>query len=367
MGNLLNKWPLFLLSFGLWIVLGGLDVLQWYAYVSNSGETFKWLQNLSHTVPYFVLLWLFSPVVYHLYLGSSAFSWKKKILLHLPMSMLFGVLIMILNMAAMTFIRSLYGTPEQQTAEFWEAFTRSVQMAYSFSLNGFTMYWVILLILLAIDFYGQYRNQEVRALELESKLTTTQLRTLKWQLQPHFLFNALNTIAMMVRRKKDEEAVEMISGLSDLLRSTLNRQEAQLITLGEEIELLKKYLHIEQVRFKDKLTMSFHLQPETLSIQVPNLILQPIVENAFKYGISRSLDEAGLSILSTLSDDFLHVSVVNLGPTLPEGWVLEDQQGIGLSNTIARLRQLYDDSFDFQIKNVDDSGVAVEIKIPRKV
>lgn len=218
--------------------------------------------------------------------------------------------------------------------------------------------------LFALDFYKRFRDQQIRAMSLESQLSQAELRTLKRQLQPHFLFNALNTIAMMVRRNKEEEAVDMISALSDLLRSSLKKQSDQMVMLSEEIDLLKKYLKIEQVRFKDKLTLSFHLQPESLSISVPNLLLQPIVENAFKYGVSQRMEEAGISIISNLSDDFLHLSVVNLGPPLPPDWDFEKNKGIGLSNTVARLKQVYGEAYRFSIKSIDDTGVAVEIRIP---
>lgn len=359
-----TKWGLFLLSFGLFLFLFVLDIMQWYAYNTGHGEPFNWAMSLTYTGPYFFWIWILSPLVFFVFRRTQDFSLGKRILLNLPVSIVFGGVILVLNIGLAIVLRQVFEIGEVSPLGFWERIVKSVQSSYSFLFNGFVMYWFIQIALSALDFYKRYRDQQMRAMSLEGQLSQAELRTLKRQLQPHFLFNALNTIAMMVRRNKGEEAVDMISALSDLLRTSLKKQSEQMVPLSEEIDLLKKYLKIEQVRFKDKLTLSFHLQPESLKVPVPNLLLQPILENAFKYGVSQRMDEAGISIISNLSDDFLHLSVVNLGPPLSQDWSLEKNKGIGLSNTLARLEQIYGDKFVFSIKSIDDTGVAVEIKIP---
>ncbi len=361
-----SKAALFLLSFALFGLLFVLDILQWYAYSAGRDEAFDWPMSLSYAGPYFFWIWVLSPGAYLAFRWSQPFSLGKKIAVHFPLSLLFGLLVLSLNLASTILIRQELEIGEVSALGFGERLLKSIQMSYSFLFNGFMIYWFMQIALSALDFYRRYRDQQMRAVALESQLSQAELRTLKRQLQPHFLFNALNTIAMMVRRKKDEEAVDMISALSDLLRSSLKKQSEQMVPLSEEIDLLKKYLQIEQLRFKDKLTLNFQLQAESLKIPVPNLILQPIVENAFKYGVSQRMEEAGISISSSLSDDFLHLLVVNLGPPLPEGWSLEKNKGIGLSNTLARLEQIYGKDFHFSIKSIQDTGVAVEIRIKRK-
>jgi LytS/YehU family sensor histidine kinase len=186
------------------------------------------------------------------------------------------------------------------------------------------------------------------------------------QLQPHFLFNALNTISMMIRRKKDEDAIEIVSGLSDLLRSTLTREGEQFVTLDDELDLLSKYLNIEKVRFKDKLQIHFEIDPECRDILVPNLILQPIVENAFKHGVSKRIEGSELRVEAKMVLNHLHISILNRGPLLPEGWHLNGNKGIGLSNTVSRLQQLYGSESDFNISNFNNIGVRVELYSPVK-
>ena len=226
------------------------------------------------------------------------------------------------------------------------------------------IYGAILLIMITIDLNQKYQAQFINSLELETKLSKSQLSNLKMQLHPHFMFNALNTISMLVRKKNNEQAVDMISGMSDLLRTTLSREETQLVNLKYELELLKKYLDIERLRFKEKLTIDFEINPETLKLQVPNLILQPIVENAFKHGFSENFGNSSITIKSDIKDGKLLLSVLNTGPQLPPGWEISKQDGIGLRNTVSRLETLYGDEATFNIKNTEPKGVLAELQIP---
>jgi LytS/YehU family sensor histidine kinase len=128
--------------------------------------------------------------------------------------------------------------------------------------------------------------------------------------------------------------------------------------------LLEKYLKIEKVRFKDKLQIHFNIAPECREVLVPNMILQPIVENAFKHGVSKRIEGSELHVEAHLVLNHLHISILNKGPILPEHWNLENSKGIGLSNTISRLKQLYGNDGDFNISNYKDMGVKVELYLP---
>lgn len=183
------------------------------------------------------------------------------------------------------------------------------------------------------------------------------------QLNPHFLFNAFNTISMMVRQGKSETAVGMISGLSDMLRHSLVNEPKQFVTLMEEIDLVEKYLLLESERYKDRLTIKWDIEPTMLKLQVPSLILQPIVENAFKHGISKNIGRSVLQISVKKEAQLMVLEVFNTGSYLPINWDITKNKGLGLANTINRLIKLYKKDYKIQISE-RDQGVAVLVKIP---
>lgn len=225
--------------------------------------------------------------------------------------------------------------------------------------------WVMLIIFFIIELYRGYQIKTEEAAQLQTQLANAQLESLRMQLQPHFLFNAHNTVSMLIRTKKYDQATEMISKISDLLRNSLNSQEGQFTILKDELSLLNAYLEIEQIRFEDHLFVKLEMNPSTESIPIPHLLLQPIIENAFKHGISKNLGPSELIVKSKVLEEKLHLTVFNTGPALPENWRLKDQKGIGLSNTINRLSGLYDPgtfSFSLQSKN---GGVIARITLPQ--
>jgi two-component system, LytTR family, sensor kinase len=346
-----------------WVILSAAYLLQNYAYSTNMGRKFMWAEQLSYLIPEHFFSFLLCNGIFWVFIHTRHLKWQTFIKIHFFSAIAYGLTHIILSMSAMAWLRMLFGILKEP---YFEGLLKILSSTYIFAINGFLSYWFWIIGLLAIDFYLKFRHQQLKSLELESRLTRSQLQALKMQLQPHFLFNALNTIAMMVRRQKDEEAVEMISGLSDLLRNTLTNSSEQLVTLAEELKLLKKYLYIEQVRFKDKFRVEYCIQPETLKVEIPNLLLQPIVENAFKYGISKSMNNAHLRIESQLEVKSLIIKVFNTGSFLDDLWKIEENQGVGLNNTLARLQQLYGNRSEFSIHNLDNDteGVEVRIKIP---
>lgn len=224
-------------------------------------------------------------------------------------------------------------------------------------------FWLSLII--ALDYYEKYRDENIKSTSLALELSQSKLEVIQAQLNPHFLFNALNTISMMVRTKNSSKAVSMISALSDLLRLSLNMKTAQIIPLKEELLLVRKYLAIEQERFSDRLTVDIKIDPETESLGVPNLILQPILENAFKYGVSESLDSAYIRIESTLMEDKLVLEISNKGGKISDNWSLESNKGIGLKNVENRLGNLFDE-YEFSLRNSEEEDLVIaSISIPK--
>jgi len=221
-------------------------------------------------------------------------------------------------------------------------------------------YWLLIGLRHAVDYYRKYQDRELKAIQLESKLAQAQLQVLKMQLQPHFLFNTLHAISALVH--KDAEAADrMITRLSEFLRLTLDSAGIQEITLKGELESLDKYLEIEQVRFGDRLTVVRSVEPETLDLLVPNLILQPLVENAVRHSIAPRASGGRIEICARREDGNLTIEVRDDGPGARTGQLRE---GVGLTNTRARLRQLYGGAQALDLGTGPGGGFRVRLSLP---
>ena len=192
---------------------------------------------------------------------------------------------------------------------------------------------------------------------------SARLNALKMQLQPHFLFNTLNAITVLVRQQKGKDAEQMLGHLSDLLRGVLEDVDVQEVSLRRELEYLQLYLAIEQVRFPDRLRVEVSADPATQEASVPQLILQPIVENAIRHGIGRSSSAGRILISASKINGTVELRVQDDGPGLSRRDSSEDE-GIGLANTRARLQQLYGQDARLEIENCDRGGVVVTMNIP---
>lgn len=223
----------------------------------------------------------------------------------------------------------------------------------------------------AVDYYFQYRQRTdeahrlaLRASHLQSELVQAQLTTLSGQLQPHFLFNAFNAIAMLVRQKNNEVAVETISRLSSLLRFAMERADQQEVTLDRELEFTQHYLAVEGVRFHDKLTVTYEVAPETRRAFVPNLLIQPFVGNSIKHAISRRTTPGLVRIVTRRELDRLIIEVTDDGPGESPGPALTQSTGIGLTNTRARLHALYHGDFRLELTPRSEGGMLARIDLP---
>jgi two-component system, LytTR family, sensor kinase len=239
--------------------------------------------------------------------------------------------------------------------------------------QGVMTYWGILGVQYAWGWYRRYEEGrqealrlELRSSELEKQLVQAHLSALRAQLQPHFLFNTLNAIMVLVRQHKGREAEEMLAKLSDLLRSVLEDVETQEVPLSRELEYLQLYLSIEQVRFQDRLRVEIAVDPEMLDSAVPSMALQPIVENAIRHGIGRSLSAGSIVISATGVDGKLAIRIRDDGPGLgPADGV--PTRGIGISNTRARLARLYGDGAQLLVENGENGGAVATMILPRHI
>lgn len=224
--------------------------------------------------------------------------------------------------------------------------------------------WIVAFLIL-LTWYGwrffvQYEEQRTRTAQLQNELISSQLQMLRMQLNPHFLFNAFNTISMMVRTGRLHEATTTLSSIAELFRTSVLKAGSQTTLLREEITFCKQYLDIEAIRFSDRLNISFHLDPTTEHIPVPSMILQPLIENAFKHGLMNQLDENPVLEIKTQLQDKkqLILQVKNTGRLKPEF----NKNSIGLNNVRKRLYLSYNNNARFDLRQ-DGEFVVAQIEI----
>ncbi len=224
---------------------------------------------------------------------------------------------------------------------------------------GVVTYWVVVLLHHTLDYYRRYREKELRVSRMEAQLAQAQLQALRMQLNPHFLFNTLNAVSALMHRDVDK-AETMLARLSDFLRLTLETGGEPEVPLKQEIEFLKRYLEIEQARFADRLQVRIDIPSDTMDAWVPNLILQPLVENAIKHGIAASASAGRIDIVAHRENGVLHLLVSNDGPGLRNGRI--PREGVGLSNTRRRLEQMYGPGCRLELANAS-SGTGVDARV----
>ncbi len=234
---------------------------------------------------------------------------------------------------------------------------------YNGLLTTVLLYATILIVSSVLESRERLAQQQTETARLNEQLSKAQLKALRRQIEPHFLFNTLNAVAGLIREGRNDAAVSMIAGLSDFLRRVLEDSPRQQVPLGEEMEFVQQYLNIQRVRFAERLQISVDVPKDLYPAQVPSLILQPMVENAVKHGIAQRAQGGAIQITAFRSNGTLTLSVYNEGPSLPADWEMT-HSGIGISNVRTRLQSLYGDAFALSMRNRDASGVEVSVSLP---
>jgi len=239
----------------------------------------------------------------------------------------------------------------------------STYMLISSLAPNFLFYWGIVAAAHGLGYYRSSKEKELRASQLEARLAQTRLQLLQMQLHPHFLFNTLNAISELVH-EDPETADRMIAGLSELLREALTVGAVPEVSLAHEIDLLQRYLDIQQARFGDRLRVTIHLDPEVADALVPHLLLQPIVENSIRHGLAHRADAGRIAIDARASGDSVIITVEDDGRGVRDG---DDvQEGVGLGNTRARLQELYGPAQSLDLHKAAGGGAVVTLRIPRR-
>jgi sensor histidine kinase YesM len=289
-------------------------------------------------------------------------NWRQMLPVHLLGTILFISAQMVLTAIAYHFCTDF---PNDENRPFIESLRRLSLADWQLDVS---LYFAILSSVMMRDYSRRFQAEQLKNAELKVKnaelnaaLSASQLSALKMQLHPHFLFNTLNSISTLLH-KDTRAADEMVARLGDFLRLTLENSGEQVVTLGQEMNFINRYLEIESIRFGDRLKLEREVEPETLQARVPNLILQPIVENAVKHGISRQIRPGKISIRARRCGEKLQLEVEDDGPGLQNG--KSGNGGIGLANTRSRLFNLYGENQQIKIANGAAQGLIVKLEIP---
>jgi sensor histidine kinase YesM len=362
------KWSLF---YGFWTALAVLSAGESAMVYEQLGEPIPWVKAFFKSISFAYLWALFSFFI--MYLGRVYRLERQNLRQSLPVHIAASLILPAIHLAIFVLIDQVAISKDIshesiflfQAGENYGILDKYfVYLKINFA-SGVILYWMILGFINALDFYRKYKAQQVKTSQLESRLARSQLQSLKMQLHPHFLFNTLNAISTLIH--KDPEAADrMLSRLSDLLRITLDQGRSQEVDLKEELEFLSRYLEMEQIRFGDRLSINFAIDPEILDAQVPNLLLQPLVENAIRHGISPHAGPGEIEIRGERQNGMIEIQVRDNGSGLSVYQQAHLQEGIGLSNTRERLHQLYGSSHAFDLRNSETGGLIARIALPFK-
>ena len=354
-----SRWVQWILYVVIWTAVG----LFFASYSSLWGRVIykspvTWDYALKTNLSFYYIWACIAPLV--LWLGKR-YRFERgtrtiSLLVHVPSSLILSTFHLVI---AEIVVQSFSPEP----LHLFEAF-RAIQLTFVvyYHINVLT-YWAILGVGYGRQYYRKFRDREIRAAQLEAQLTQAQLQALKMQLHPHFLFNTFNTISSLMHRNVDA-ADGVLARLGDLLRYSLHNVGVQEVTLREELDFLQRYLEIEQTRFEDRLRVKISVDPDVLDFMVPNLILQPLVENAVRYAVATRASGGCIEITAKEVLGQLRLSVVDDGPGLPQGYDLPANEGIGLRTSRERLQQLYGDEQRFTLSNRSPMGLAVTIIMP---
>lgn len=355
-----NRWWLrWCFGFCVWTLLGFSFALSSYLNALQENVHISLKRMISGYLADFYLWGIISPLIFKL---ARRFELRAHLPRNLLLHAMFSVVLSFVVLSAAAPLVWYFGYPNLTRSPTLLALWRNNAFSIYYFHQGLTIYWTTLVVAHALHYYRGLCEGEAKAGQLAARLAQAQLQALKMQIHPHFLFNTLNSIAALLH--KDVEAADrMIARLGDFLRLTLKRSDAQTIDFGQELEFLRCYLDIERTRFEDRLIIDMEVEPQALAVMVPNLILQPIVENAIRHGVARQTISGHITIRAFKQNDRLIMQVEDNGPGLmmnPKATL----SGIGLSNTRARLEQLYGEDCGFEIENSAARGVLVTLEIP---
>src|SRR5262249_14196232 len=361
MGDLKINWRRAALLFGGWTLVSVIfAAISYAAAIGENNKEFGFGSALRLNLVQFYLWAILAPLVFRF---SRRFPIElrplnlRNLLLYFPGLISFAGIHQIIHLAVLWSI----------SPGWRQRFPALIDCYRAYFAFGFYIDLIIaLLIVIAVHallYYQNFRASELAQSSLKTQLAQAQLRALKMQLHPHFLFNTLHSISSLVL-EDPPKANSMIARLGDFLRLTLENSDQQLISLKEETEFLRCYLEIEQVRFRDRLAVTFELAPQTFSAQVPHPLLEPGVENAIRHASAPRATRGHINIEAKRLNGLLRLEVTDNGPGMVPNGDLLGKEGVGLRNVRARLHQIYRAYFRFELLNAKNGGLTFVMEIP---
>ena len=339
-----------------WTVVGLLGTTRSAIFGSFRSENSDWF-DISFYFLSSVWMWaLLTPLLVRLALKIKIHrnNLHKAIPVHLGLGIVIALSHRFIAIWADFSVRKLFGILEPSVGQ---VLSDIKLVILSSSIDSFFTYWIILGLIYGYDYYKKYQENKLKSLKLESELTKSQLNSLKSQLRPHFIFNSMQAISTLMHRDVDL-ADKVMNDLSELLRESFDSINTQKVPLDRELKFINKYIRLQQTRFSDRFQVNWDIKEDTRDLLVPNLILQPLVENAIKHGIEPYKQNAKLFIRAFRENGTLNISVADNG----ENSTFPKQYGVGLSNTKQRLEQLY--GVDHKLIIQANSGFKINIVIP---
>ncbi len=358
------------LSLGVWTALGLAFATSTYGMYAAKGNPLPWNAPLFWSFAEWYLWGALAPIIF--WLARRFPIDRASLARHLPVHVAGFLLVHTLHEVAYVILERAAGMEALPRPALGQAILLFMTKRAAFNT---LVYSAMVTLVHMQELYRRYTERERETLQLETKLARAQLEALKIQLQPHFLFNTLNTISALLHR--DPEAADrVVTRLGDLLRLSLQHSGRQEVMLRQELEFLERYLEIQQTRFRDRLTVHFDADPEALDALVPTLVLQPLVENAVRHAIEPRSAPGRLDVRARRANGRLTLEVADDGPGIVTGSgpgaidaaaIPRSASGIGLANTRARLQQLYGAGHRFSLANAPAGGLVVTLEIPYRV
>src|SRR4051812_18131686 len=343
-------WPA---ALAFWTVLGLLESSS--AWVRTRGTlNLSWPTALKNNMPWWLLWAALMPVAFWLArrFPLTPARWVRHAVAHVVAAL--GVSSAHLLLEGVVYFHSLPAGIYPSQAAVWKQFFDN------FLVLDFVTYWAIVGAWLAIDLHGRYQESALRSARLELGLSEARMHALRSELNPHFFFNALNAVSGLVRKHENDAAVRLLARLGELLAATLDHSRPPEIPLREELQMLDRYLAIERARFGDRLTLRIDHDGAVADALVPTFILQPLVENAIRHGIARQAGQGTVEVRARREGDLLLLVVQDTGAGISPN----PGEGIGLSNTRARLDGLYGGAASLVLENLETGGACVRIRLP---
>lgn len=338
---------------GVWTIMAFLFTPQTYLLNYRAVEPLTWWESLGSNMAVFYLWAILTPLVW--FLGKNfpiekpnqLLSFFILFILGFPIALLHLLLLQQTGQSLLIWIK-IYQTPIPLS-----------NLVIGMGASNVMLYWAIIIASQADIYFRRYT-------EREQFLVRAQLQALQTQLHPHFLFNTLNAISQLLY-ENEEEAEKTISRLSDLLRLSLKSEQTQEVTLRDELDFLRKYVEIQQTLLQDRLNVIWRILPQTLDAFVPNMILQPLVENSIRHGIAPRISGGTIKIVVTREDKWLILRICDDGLGINSNNKRTKQFGIGVSNTRKRLKHLYGKEHEFNLAPASEgTGTVAYLKIPFK-